>query len=353
MKVVFAKAPNELSIEEIDVPHMGPCDVLIKVVSAGICGTDLFFYDAGPRFEGIPMPLGHEYSGEIVEASKQVSAFKIGDRMAYNSNNSPADMGRGGECGGFSQYVVLLDVDDHAQSLCKLPPNVSYDHAALIEPLSVGAHVVNRAAPNPGESVALFGAGPIGLGVIMVLVERGFDDIVVFEPSPLRRELALNAGAKAAFDPGESSPSQVLTDLRGATDIWGFPHANTDIFIEASGAPGLLADIIDFCGKGCRVITLAVHRERVSLDATKIISKEISLIGSQGYPKEFPQVLEKIAKYELDPEQMVSHRFSFEQFEEAFSVACNSVTAAKVLLQFNSSAGKPVSRSARGSSVGR
>ena len=133
------------------------------------------------------MPLGHEYAGEVIETGAEVRCFAVGDRVAYNSNNSPADMGRGGECGGFSQYVVLRDVDRQAQSLCRLPDNVSYEHAALVEPISVGAHAVNRADPQPGESITLFGAGPIGLGIIMTLVSRGFDDIVAFDLSKLRR----------------------------------------------------------------------------------------------------------------------------------------------------------------------
>jgi 2-desacetyl-2-hydroxyethyl bacteriochlorophyllide A dehydrogenase len=281
------------------------------------------------------MPLGHEYAGEVIEVGENVTRFRVGDRVAYNSNNSPADMGRGGECGGFSNYVVLRDVDSQTQALCKLPENVSYDHAALVEPISVGTHAVNRANPGPGESITLFGSGPIGLGIVMTLVGRGFEDIVVFDLSPLRRELAVKAGARAAYDPREHPPEKILGELRGHGDIWGVPHPKTDIYFEASGAAGLIPEIARFCNKNSRIITIAIHRQPLSLDGTKIMSKEISLIGSQGYPVEFPQVMDKISKGEIDPEAMITHRFPFDRFMEAFEVADNASEAAKVVLQFD------------------
>jgi 2-desacetyl-2-hydroxyethyl bacteriochlorophyllide A dehydrogenase len=309
--------------------------VLIKVAAAGICGTDLHFRHMGPRFSGKPMPLGHEFAGVVVEAGPGVTSFTVGDRVAYNSNNSPADMGRGGECGGFSNYVVLRQVDQHVQSLCRVPDHVSFDHAALVEPISVGTHAVNRADPRPGESVTVFGAGPIGLGIIMTLKARGIDDIVVFDLSGLRRERAVAVGARAAFDPRERPPEDILGDLRGHGTIWGIPHARTDIYFEASGAPGLLAEIARFCNKGSRIITIAIHRQPLTLDGTKIMSKEISLIGSQGYPVEFPEVMARIASGEIDPETMISHRFPFDRFAEAFAVADDASTAAKVVLEFD------------------
>lgn len=335
MKVAVLHAPQDLRFDDCLKPEIGAGDLLVKVAAAGICGTDLHFRHLGPRFPEKPMPLGHEFAGEVVAVGAAVTRFTLGDRVAYNSNNSPADMGRGGECGGFSHYVVLRAVDDQVQSLCRIPEQVSYEHAALVEPISVGTHAVNRAAVQTGESVTLFGSGPIGLGIVMTLVARGIDDIVVFDLSPLRRDLALRAGARAAYDPRERPPQEVLGELRGHGQIWGVPHAKTDVWFEASGAPGLLADIAGFCNKGSRIITIAVHRKPIELDATKIMSKEISLIGSQGYPTEFPEVMDKIACGEIDPELMISHRFPFASFIEAFEVADNPQASAKVVLQFD------------------
>jgi 2-desacetyl-2-hydroxyethyl bacteriochlorophyllide A dehydrogenase len=334
MKVAVLHGCEDLRLDDTQRPVAGPGDLVVKVAAAGICGTDLHFRHMGTRF-GEPMPLGHEFAGEVVEVGPEVRSFKVGDRVAYNSNNSPADMGRGGECGGFSEYVVLRDVDGHVQSLCRVPDGVSLEHAALVEPMSVAAHAVNRADPKPGESVTVFGVGPIGLGIVMALRQRAIEDIIVFDLSPLRRERAIALGARAAFDPRENPPAEILKQLRGAGRTWGVEYPITNVYFEASGARGLLSEIAEFCNKNSRIITVALQRDPVVLDGTKLMSKEISLLGSQGYPTEFPEVMQKIASGAVDPEAMITHRFPFARFMDAFEVANDADHAAKVVLTFD------------------
>jgi (R,R)-butanediol dehydrogenase/meso-butanediol dehydrogenase/diacetyl reductase len=334
MKVAVLHGPGDLRLDDAQRPVAGAGDLVVKVAAAGICGTDLHFRSMGPRFEA-PMALGHEWAGEVIEVGPEVTSFKVGDRVAYNSNNSPADMGRGGECGGFSNYVALREVDGQVQALCKVPDNVSYDHAALVEPLSVAAHAVNRADPKPGETVAIFGVGPIGLGIVVALRMKGIEDIVAFDLSPLRRERALALGARAAFDPREKPPAEALGELRGHGKIWGLDYPKTDIYFEVSGAPGLLSQIADFANKRSRIITVAMQRHPVTFDGTKLMSKEISVIGASGYPTEFPEVMEKLAAKTVDPEMMITHRFPFSDFLNAFEVANDANGAAKVVLTFD------------------
>jgi 2-desacetyl-2-hydroxyethyl bacteriochlorophyllide A dehydrogenase len=337
MKVAVVDGPGVLRLDEAPRPVAGPKDVVMKVVRAGICGSDIQYrVTGGPRVINAdkPLALGHEVAGEIVEAGLEVKSFKVGDRVAYNSFNSPAHFGRGGE-GAFCDYVALRDVDTHTQSLCKIADNVSLDHAALVEPLSVATHAVNRADPKPGESVTVFGVGPIGLGVLMALRWRGVTDIVVFEPSPLRREMALRIGARAAFDPRETPPAEALAQVRGQASLWGRPYPITDIYIETAGAPGLLADIIGFCNKGSRIVTVAIAKGQLSMDPSALMSKEITLMGSLGYPDEFPEVARRIAAGEVDPELMISHRFPFSDFMNAFETAANPDLAGKVVLEFD------------------
>lgn len=335
MKVAVIHAPGDLRLDDAQRPSAGPGDVVIRVAAAGICGTDLHFRNMGPRFDR-PMPLGHEFAGEVVEVGAKVRSFKLGDRVAYNSYNSPADVGRGGEAGGFSSYVALREVDGHMQSLCRVPQELSLQYAALVEPIAVAAHAVNRADPKPGESVAIFGVGPIGLGVIIALRWRGIEDIVAFDLSLLRRGRARALGARAVFDPRENPPASALAGLRGSASLFGSTYPRTDIYIEASGAPGLLSEIASFCDKGSRIITLALQRKPVTFDGTKLMSKEISIIGSSGYASEFPEVMQKLASGAVDPELMITHRFRFSDFMHAFEIANQPDGAAKVLLEFDS-----------------
>ena len=334
MKQAILHGPGDLRLDAAQRPVAGARDLIVKVAAAGICGTDLHFRHMGPRFKQ-PMPLGHEFAGEVIEVGKEVTRFRVGDRVAYNSNNSPADMGRGGECGGFSNFVVLRGVDDHVQSLCKVPDSVSLEHAALVEPLSVAAHAVNRADPKVGESVAVFGVGPIGLGIVAALRARGVVDVVAFDLSPLRRERAIALGARAAFDPRDKEPATVLKELRGAAKIWGVDYPKTDIYFEVSGARGVLSQIADFSMKRSRIIMVAMQRDPVTFDGTRLMSKELTLIGASGYPTEFPEVMQDIANRIVDPEAMITHRFPFTDFERAFEVADDANHAAKVVLTFD------------------
>jgi (R,R)-butanediol dehydrogenase/meso-butanediol dehydrogenase/diacetyl reductase len=334
MKRAVLHGPGDLRLDAAQRPVAGARDLIVKVAAAGICGTDLHFRSMGPRFKE-PMPLGHEFAGEVIEVGKDVTQFRVGDRVAYNSNNSPADMGRGGECGGFSDYVVLRGVDDHVQSLCRVPDDVSLEHAALVEPLSVAAHAVNRADPKPHESVAVFGVGPIGLGVVAALRARGVEDVIAFDLSPLRRERAVALGARAAFDPRDKEPATILKELRGSAKIWGVDYPKTDIYFEVSGARGVLSQIADFSMKRSRIIMVAMQRDPVTFDGTRLMSKELTLIGASGYPTEFPEVMQEIAKRVVDPEAMITHRFPFTDFEHAFEVANDANHAAKVVLTFD------------------
>jgi threonine dehydrogenase-like Zn-dependent dehydrogenase len=280
------------------------------------------------------MPLGHEFAGEVIEAGANVASFKVGDRVAYNSNNSPADMGRGGECGGFSDYVILRGVEAHTQSLCPIPDSVSYDHAALVEPLSVSEHAVNRAAVQSGESVAVFGAGPIGLGIVAGLKARGIDDIIAFDLSALRLERARAVGARLTFDPREHPVAETLGRERGMGNVWGVELPKTDVYFEVSGGRGVLADIMGMANKHSRVIVVAMQPEPLTFDASRLMSKETSLIGASGYPSEFPEVMAKLADKSLDAEAMITHRLPFSDFLNAFDVADDASGAAKVVITF-------------------
>jgi threonine dehydrogenase-like Zn-dependent dehydrogenase len=126
----------------------------------------------------------------------------------------------------------------------------------------------------------------------------------------------------------------VLTQLRGTASLFGTTYPRTVVYIEASGAQGLLSEVAGFCNKGSRIVTLAVQRQPVTFDGTKLMSKEISLIGSSGYPTEFPEVMDKLATGAVDPEIMITHRFPFSDFLNAFETANDASSAAKVLLQF-------------------
>jgi 2-desacetyl-2-hydroxyethyl bacteriochlorophyllide A dehydrogenase len=339
MKQAFIHGPGDLRLDEVARPTAGPADVIVKVVAGGICGTDVGFrVTGGPGGLAAkhPVAIGHEFAGEIVEAGPQVKSFKVGDRVAFNSWNSHTGIGRT-QRGGFCEYLAYTDADDHKAGLHPLPDNLSFEVAALAEPLSVALHTVNRADPKPGESVAVFGAGPIGLGVIIGLRWRGVEDIVAFDLSPLRRERALALGARAAFDPRDRPLLEALGELRGYAAIPTQPAklARTDIYIDAAGAPGLIAEIAKICQLGARIVAPAMQKKDIVLPANLILAKELTIMGSIGYPTEFQEVIEKLASGAVDSEALITHRYPFSDFLNAFETAANADVSAKVMVQFD------------------
>jgi threonine dehydrogenase-like Zn-dependent dehydrogenase len=127
----------------------------------------------------------------------------------------------------------------------------------------------------------------------------------------------------------------VLKELRGCGKIWGVEYPQTDLYFEVSGARGVLSQIADFSMKRSRIIMVAMQRDPVTFDGTRLMSKEITLIGASGYPTEFPEVMGELAAKSVDPEAMITHRFAFTDFLQAFEVANDANHAAKVLLTFD------------------
>jgi (R,R)-butanediol dehydrogenase/meso-butanediol dehydrogenase/diacetyl reductase len=336
MQVPFVHGPGDLRLGFVEPPHPGHCDIVMRVATAGICGSDLGYTAAGGLIGPTdqPMPLGHELSGTIVELGERVQNFAVGERVVLNPLLGM--IGNGGTEGGFAELLLVRDVVNQPGQLIRLPEQLSFDIGALVEPLSVAMHAVNRIDAKPGEKVAVHGAGPIGLGTIVALRRRGVDDIVVFDLSAFRRERALRLGARAAIDPRERSPFEALSDLHGSTLVWGIaPAVATDIFIEASGAPHLIPEIIGAARFGARLIVVAVQKKPVAIDFQLLLGKELSITTAMGYPSEFPDVIAMLACGDIDIEPMVSHRFEGRDFMAAFATASRPDAAAKVLVQYS------------------
>jgi len=332
MKIAVLHGAKDLRLDDAPAPVAGESDVVIQVKFAGICGSDLGTYQSGwPT--GEPVPLGHELSGIVAEAGNNVSDFEIGDRVILNPMFNW--VGIGGPEGGFAERLLIRDIVSRPESLIRIPASVSFESGALVEPLAVSFHAINRADVQPGAKVALFGAGPIGLCLIIALRLKGIDDIIAFDLSAFRRERALALGARAALDPRERPPGDVLKEMHG-TDLYaGFlPVAATDVYFEASGAPQVLPEIIDYARSNSDIVVVAIHKKPVSLNIEMMVAKEISLLTAVGYPTEMPDVVAMLDGVAPDLAPLISHRFAAEDFLQAFGTACNPESSAKVLIQY-------------------
>ncbi|CAN7533248.1 alcohol dehydrogenase catalytic domain-containing protein [Phenylobacterium sp. LjRoot219] len=333
MQVPFVYGPGDLRLCDVAPPRPGPRDVVLRVAATGICGSDLGYVAAGgvagPAAQ--PFPLGHELAGTVVEAGAEVCTVGVGDRVILNPLVNL--VGNGGPEGGFGELLLVRDVAGQPGSLLPLPVALSFETGALVEPLAVGLHAVKRLGATPGDKVAVFGAGPIGLMALVALRHRGVDDVVVFDLSAFRRERALALGARAALDPRERPPAETLKALHGAVRVYSAEAPQTSHVLEASGAP-LIPEIVAFARAGAVVCVASVQKKAVPVDFQRVLAKELTLTAAIGYPTELAEALELLEHGAVDLGPVVSHRFAGPDFLAAFATAQQPDHAAKVLVQY-------------------
>jgi len=335
MKVAVIHAPGEVRMDTHDIPVPSANDVVVKIAACGICGSDLTFVKlgglAGPAG---PMPLGHEMSGTVSAVGSAIKNIAVGQRVIVNPYANL--IGNGGTEGAFADYLLVRDALRVSDNLLVIPDNVSMEHAALAEPLAVALHGVNRAELKPGDKVAVFGAGPIGLGAVVGLRRRGVEDIVVVDYSSFRLERARLLGARATINPAKQDVRKTLGELHGTQPhfITGTDVVNTDTFIDMAGAPTLIPSIIDMCRMGARIVVTAVYSAPVPIDMRMMLAKEVTLAMAIGYPVEFPEIVQMLSAREVNLEPMISHRFPFSDFHTAFDTARDAQHSTKVMVTF-------------------
>ena len=242
-------------------------------------------------------------------------------------------IGNGGAQGGFANYLLVKNASA-GESVYKLPATLSFEQGALVEPLSVAMHAVNRASPLPGEKAVVFGVGAIGLGSIVCLRRMGITNIVAVDLSQQRLQRAEQLGASATVSPAHEDLYGFIAAEQGETDFLGFmPVWDTDIFIDAAGAAPVIKTVIDSCKTGARLVVAGLHKKPVEVDLMLLLSKELSLLGSMAYPHEFPEVIAMLEDSTVDVSPMISHRFPLAQFGDAFAIAQSPAAGAKVIIE--------------------
>ena len=199
MKQIMLHGVNDWRLDEIDEPTPGPRDALVRIAACGICGTDVSYVHMGMT-PGHPIPLGHEMAGVVEWLGSEVTGVAVGDRVVVcPSDAGSGPMGTGGAQGGLTP---LLHVPDAANGkrLFKVPEGMALTTAALAEPLAVGMQSVNQSEAKPGEKVAVFGCGPIGLFAIATLADRGVTDVFAIDFSHARLDLSKQVGRSPGFD---------------------------------------------------------------------------------------------------------------------------------------------------------
>ena len=316
MRAAVLVATGRIELQERPVPEPGPGDVLIRVGSVGVCGSDTHYYREGRIGDFVvssPLVLGHEAAGIIAAVGPGVQPQRVGQRVSIepqrpDPNSDEARRGDYNLCprmrffgtppvdGALCDYVTIGSAFAHP-----VPDTVSDDAAALCEPLSVGIAAVRKAAVTGGSRVLIAGAGPIGIVTAQVASAFGATEVVVTEIDPQRRELAARFGATASLDPHVDD----LSDL------------SVDVFIDASGAPTAVASGLAAVRPAGRAVLLGMGAATMELPVQLIQNRELTLTGVFRYASTWPTAIALIRSGLVELDAMVTARYPLEETAEA------------------------------------
>ncbi|MCU1476521.1 MAG: theronine dehydrogenase-like Zn-dependent dehydrogenase [Subtercola sp.] len=321
------------------IPEPGDGEVRVRVAFTGICGTDLHEYYEGPVVTLMagtndrtghvaPIIPGHEASGVVDAVGAGVSDFAVGDRVALEpiygigegqSHYNVAAAFYGYHAQGFlADYAVVKRT-----SLHHLPDSVSLADGALVEPLSVAVHAVARAQVAPDETTVVFGGGPIGVGLSLVLAARGIRTIVVVEPSATRAA-ALRALGFTVLDPGRDDFEEALT---------AETPDGVQVVFDAAGASSVMSTATSVVRPGGRIILVATYPRPIPLDAMAMLAAELSIIAVNAYDRgDFQSTIELLTTGRISSQGWVE-QVPFADAIEVGYPRLRSAVAAKVLVE--------------------
>eukprot|EP01089_Gocevia_fonbrunei_P019273 TRINITY_DN6775_c0_g1_i1.p1 TRINITY_DN6775_c0_g1~~TRINITY_DN6775_c0_g1_i1.p1 ORF type:complete len:356 (+),score=61.50 TRINITY_DN6775_c0_g1_i1:33-1070(+) len=323
---VILKGINDIQLENIPVPVPKPDEVLVSMRSIGICGSDVHYVVKGRIGDFIvngPMILGHESSGVVAEVGSDVKSLKKGDRITLEPGVTCKKCryckeGRYNLCedieffatppyhGSMANYVV------HPADLCfKIPDHVSFDEAAMCEPLAVGVHACRRAGVAMGSKVLITGAGPIGLMSLLAAKAAGAVEITLIDVKQDRLDVATKLGATAVIN----ATSDVVSELaaKGLGPI--------DITIECSGAEPAIRTAIRATRSGGVVVLVGLGPPEIKLPLVDAAIREIDIRGVFRYANCYPIALGLIASGRADVKPLITHHFEVKDVVKAFEVA--------------------------------
>ena len=318
MKALQFMSPNVMSVNEIAIPKIADDEVLLASRSVGICHSDIELLEGRYIIPfNYPIIPGHEWSAEVMEVGSKVSKLKAGDRVV-------GECVIGQEHFGFSISGAMAEFFiAKADWLHKLPENVSWTQGALVEPFSCGYYATVRAENmDASDTVAVFGAGPIGLGVIAAAAAKGAR-VIVIEPSVDRAKIAQSLGAEIVIDPIKQNTKDAVMDATkgvGAT-----------VVIEASGRPEAMAQTLEVAAFHGRVVIIGISvGGKAETEMGLIQSKELQVRGIIGSPGVWPETIRFLSRTNLDLSKLVTSSFDISEADKAYQKVLTDKSQVKV-----------------------
>ena len=315
MKALLMEEYKKLKYADFPDPKIeNPDDVLVRIKAVSICGSDVHGFDGSTGRRRPPIIMGHEAAGEVVAAGEKVKSFNKGDRITFDStiycgecffcrkgnvNLCDNRMVIGVSCeeyrrhGAFAEYLVV------PQRVCyHLSDNLSWEEAAVTEPAAVAAHAFRITPVNLNDTVAVVGAGLIGLILIDILKASISGKIIAIDIDPSRRQAALLRGVDCVFDPADVQLNKSILELTGGRGV--------DRTFEVVGATDPIKTAVSITRKGGSVTLIGNVSPTVEIPLQGVVSREISLFGSCAISGEYPLVLDLMSRKKIDVKSIIS-----------------------------------------------
>ncbi len=318
---------RDISLCDYSIRALEKKELLIKVAYCGVCGTDHHIFE-GKAPSKIPVILGHEYSGTIVDMGSPVSGFSIGDRIAINPNIycgycDYCKRGKINFCenhqalgvtlnGGFAEYSIVPMTQAYL-----LPSDFDLDLAAFAEPLSCCLRGMEHAAIKAGDNVIVIGGGSIGLIMVQLVKNAGAASVILIEPEILKRNLAKELGADHTLDPGNNQLSEKIKD---------FTHSHIDVIIECVGKNSTVQMAVQLARKGTRIVIfgLAPSDHNVTFNLQYLFHNELSILNSFLNPFTFNAAINLLVGGKVSVRKLISDRISLKNVNSIFNNTTNS-----------------------------
>lgn len=328
------RAARELAVEDRPDPEPGAHEVLVKVASVGVCGSDVHYYEHGRIGSYVvesPLVLGHEAAGEVVAVGSSVTRLRVGQRVSLEPGvpdfSCPQCLaGRYNLCVGMRFYATPpIDgafaelVTTHELFAHPVPDSLSDDAAALLEPLSVGLWACQKGGVGPGSRVLVTGAGPVGLVAVQCALARGAASVTVTDVNPHRLELARGLGATEAVDAASMPVSESGIEV--------------DVLLECSGNQRAAGDAIRAVAPAGTIVMVGMGGDEMVMPVSRIQERELTLTGTFRYAHTWPAAIALAASGRVELDRLVTGHYGLDQVEEALTVARADPHAVKPMVR--------------------
>ncbi len=346
MKAAVWHGEKDIRVEEKELKALKDNEVTVRVAWAGICGSDLHEYQEGPVFipvnepdeltgEVAPIIMGHEFSGVIEKVGKDVTNYQVGDRVVVNPTitygNKPEDV----DCyDGFSfiglhgdgGFAAFANAPEH--NIYKLPDTLSLQDAALVEPTAVAVQAVKEGNLLFGDNVAIFGAGPIGLLTVIAAKAAGASNVIVFDLSETRLQMAKDLGATAIFNSAEVDPVEAVKQ---------YAPAGVDVTFEVAGVAPTFKSSIDVTRPRGTVVIVSIFARPIEWNPMQLTNTGVKVTSTIAYtPTSFQQTVDLMGTGQLQPQGIITSQIELDDIvEKGFEALTNDKSQAKILVKLS------------------